>query len=89
MQLLQESSYDICPKPLKIGDLSWLKAVGVRRGTPEITFLGWSSCLGCGRRFDRKPGYLGAGTRGGDAGQNTARPPNVTNPWKALAVAGH
>jgi hypothetical protein len=41
-----------------MGDLAWLKAAGVRRGTPEITFLGWSSCLGCQRRFERKAGLL-------------------------------
>ena len=39
----------------RMGDLAWLKAAGVRRGTLETTFLGWSSCLGCRWRFDKKP----------------------------------
>jgi hypothetical protein len=38
----------------RMGDLSWLKAAGVRRGTPEISFLGWSFCLGCQRHFEMK-----------------------------------
>jgi hypothetical protein len=48
-----------------MGDLAWLKAAGVRRGTLETTFLGWFSCLGCGRRFDKKAEYLRTGTRKG------------------------
>lgn len=47
----------------RVGDLAWLRAAGIRRGVPEITFLGWSRCLACGKRFTRKTGLL----RGGNA----------------------
>jgi hypothetical protein len=49
----------------RMGDLAWLRAAGVRRGTLETTFLGWSSCLACGRRFNKKTGWLITGARGG------------------------
>lgn len=38
------------------GNRAWLRAAGIRRGTPEITFLGWWYCRWCRRTFDRDTG---------------------------------
>jgi hypothetical protein len=49
----------------KVGDLQWARAAGIRRGTLEITFLGWWFCRGCHSERDHETGWLVKGKRAG------------------------
>jgi hypothetical protein len=54
----------------RMGVLAWLQAAGIRRGVPQITFLGWSFCLACRKRFTKKTGLLRGGSAKGGICEN-------------------